>query len=154
VTFYFEEFSLDVDRLLLTARHRTIALTQKAFDLLVLQLEAQPRVVPKAELHERLWPGTFVSESSLATLINGLRGIFGDDPRNPRLIRTVQRGGVKASRVSPSRMFRFESNVYLPAVRLTFVNSDYLTFSRTSATETARISEPPIWSAEPATCGL
>src|SRR5215475_11427836 len=58
VTFHFEEFSLDVHSRLLTAGHRTIPLTPKAFDLLVLLLDAQPRVVPKAELHQRLWPGT------------------------------------------------------------------------------------------------
>jgi DNA-binding winged helix-turn-helix (wHTH) protein len=93
VTFHFEAFSLDVHSRLLTAGHRTIPLTPKAFDLLVLLLEAQPRVVPKAELHKRLWPGTFVSESSLANLINSLRAILGDDPKKPRLIRTVHRVG-------------------------------------------------------------
>lgn len=91
--FHFEEFSLDVHSRLLTTGHRTIPLTPKAFDLLVLLLEAQPRVVPKAELHKRLWPGTFVSESSLASLINGLRAVIGDNPKNPRLIRTVHRVG-------------------------------------------------------------
>jgi DNA-binding winged helix-turn-helix (wHTH) protein len=84
---------VDVDSRLLTAARRTIPLTPKAFDLLVLLLEAQPRVVPKAELHQHLWPGTFVSESSLANLINGLREILGDDPKKPRLIRTVHRVG-------------------------------------------------------------
>ena len=93
MTFHFEAFTLDVHSRLLTAGRRTIPLTPKAFDLLVLLLEAQPRVVPKAELHQRLWPGTFVSESSLANLINGLREILGDDPKKPRLIRTVHRVG-------------------------------------------------------------
>ena len=32
-------------------------LTPKAFDLLALLIAAAPRVVPKAEIHERLWPG-------------------------------------------------------------------------------------------------
>jgi DNA-binding winged helix-turn-helix (wHTH) protein len=93
VTFHFEEFSLDVHSRLLTAGHRTVPLTPKAFDLLVFLLEAQPRVVPKTELHKRLWPGTFVSESSLANLINGLRASLGDNPKHPRLIRTVHRVG-------------------------------------------------------------
>jgi DNA-binding winged helix-turn-helix (wHTH) protein len=117
VTFHFEEFSLDVHSRLVTAGHRTIPLTPKAFDLLVLLLEAHPRVVSKAELHERLWPGTYVSESSLANLINGLRATLGDDPKRPRMIRTAHRvgyafGGPVTREDAPTRPS--------PAVRVTY----------------------------------
>jgi DNA-binding winged helix-turn-helix (wHTH) protein len=64
-------------------------LTPKAFDLLSLLVEQSPRVVPKAELHERLWPGTFVTDAALSSLVKELRRVLGDrDPVAP-LIRTA-----------------------------------------------------------------
>jgi DNA-binding winged helix-turn-helix (wHTH) protein len=68
-------------------------LSPKALQLLVLLLEARPRAVAKAQIHERLWPDTFVSDSSLARLASEVRGAIGDDARHPRLVRTVHRHG-------------------------------------------------------------
>jgi hypothetical protein len=36
-----------------------------------------------------IWPGTYVSESTLAVVVNGVRHALGDDARQPRFIRTV-----------------------------------------------------------------
>ena len=40
-----------------------------------------------------IWPGTYVSESTLAVVVTGLRQALGDDARQPRFIRTVHRFG-------------------------------------------------------------
>ncbi len=56
-------------------------------------LACRPRAVAKAEIHERLWPDTFVSDSSLARLASEVRAAIGDDARHPRLLRTVHRHG-------------------------------------------------------------
>ena len=42
-----------------------IHVSNKAFDLLAMLIERRPEAVSKADLHARLWPGTFVSPSSL-----------------------------------------------------------------------------------------
>jgi len=47
----------------------------------------------RAETHDRLWPGTFVSEASLRQVVMELRRALGDDPREPRCVRTVRRFG-------------------------------------------------------------
>jgi hypothetical protein len=47
----------------------------------------------KSDLLQRLWPETFVIEKNLANLVSELRGALGDDPANPRFIRTVLRYG-------------------------------------------------------------
>jgi hypothetical protein len=47
----------------------------------------------KSNLQQRLWPGTFVVEKNLANLIGELRAALGDNPSNPRFIRTVHRFG-------------------------------------------------------------
>ena len=64
-------------------------LSPKAFRLLELLLEAAPRALPKAEIYEKLWPGTFVSEASLTRLVAEVRAAIGDNARQPSFIRTV-----------------------------------------------------------------
>jgi DNA-binding winged helix-turn-helix (wHTH) protein len=58
----FGAFTLDDARRALLRGDTAIHLTPKAFDLLALLASEAPRVVNKTELHERLWPGTFVSD--------------------------------------------------------------------------------------------
>jgi len=72
---------------------RALHLTPKAFDLAHVLISEAPRVVSKRELHERLWPGTFVSESSLTGLIKELRRVLDDDDDGMPVIRTVHRVG-------------------------------------------------------------
>jgi DNA-binding winged helix-turn-helix (wHTH) protein len=64
-------------------------LTPKAFDLLALLVREAPRVVPKAELHRALWPGTFVSDAALASLVKEVRRELRDRGQPASLIRTV-----------------------------------------------------------------
>jgi hypothetical protein len=68
-------------------------LSPKALQLLELLLAARPRAVAKAEIHERLWPDTFVADSSLARLASEVREAIGDDARHPTLVRTIHRHG-------------------------------------------------------------
>src|SRR6185436_18188104 len=70
-----------------------VAITPKAFDLLGALLEARPRALSKAELMERLWPGTFVTAASLAQLVTEVRRLLGDSARAPRYVRTLHRFG-------------------------------------------------------------
>lgn len=65
----------------------------KAFQFLALLLEARPRAVTKQDIHDRLWPKAFVSDSSLPRLAAEVRTAIGDDARKPRLLRTVHRFG-------------------------------------------------------------
>ncbi len=69
------------------------ALPPKAFVLLDLLIARRPNAVSKEEIHEQLWPGTFVSDASLANLVAELRATLGDDARRPRIIRTIHRFG-------------------------------------------------------------
>ena len=72
---------------------RASVLPLKAFTLLDLLIARRPNAVSKEEIHERIWPGTFVSDASVANLVAELRGVLGDDARKPRIIRTVHRFG-------------------------------------------------------------
>jgi DNA-binding winged helix-turn-helix (wHTH) protein len=89
----FDSFVFDPDRRLLSNDGVSIHLTPKAFDLLGTLLDAAPRVLAKAELHERLWPNTVVTDATLVGLIKELRRALNDNDRTTPIIRTVPRFG-------------------------------------------------------------
>ena len=68
---------------------RSVHLSPKAFRLLELLLEERPRALTKAELQEKIWPKTFVSEANLASLAAEARRAIGDRARGSKLLRTV-----------------------------------------------------------------
>ena len=93
----FGPFALDSVRRQLTREGREVHLTPKAYALLALLVAEAPRVMPKRELHDRLWPGTFVSDATLVGLVKELRRALDDrDPRAP-IIRTAHGVGYAIS---------------------------------------------------------
>jgi len=56
---------------------RPVALTPKAFDVLVLLLSRQGRLITREELLSNLWPDTFVEESNLTGVIWAVRKALG-----------------------------------------------------------------------------
>lgn len=86
----FADFTLDWGARLLHSRGRgEIRLSPKAFDLLCLLVERRPAVVEKSELHNHIWPATFVVEANLNVLIAEIRRALGDDAKQSRFIRTA-----------------------------------------------------------------
>jgi hypothetical protein len=61
----------------------------KAYKLLEILLASRPKALSKDKLQDQLWPNTFVSERSLARLVDVLRDCVGDEAKNSRFIRTV-----------------------------------------------------------------
>ncbi len=92
-TVQFAGFLFDEDRRQLLHGRELLHVEPKAFDLLALLLSRRPNAVSKAEIHESIWRGAHVSESSLPGLVGDLRTALGDDPKQPRFIRTVPRYG-------------------------------------------------------------
>ena len=88
----FRAFVLHTDRRQLLRDGTEIHLTTKAFELLAFLIDRAPAVVSKAEIHERLWPATFVSDATLVGLVKEVRRALGGDGEAP-LIRTVHRVG-------------------------------------------------------------
>jgi DNA-binding winged helix-turn-helix (wHTH) protein len=90
---HFGEFALDRDSRQLWRGQEELRLVPKAFDLLELLLSERPRAVSKDRIRDRLWPKTFVSESTLTSLVVDLRAALGDRARKPQYVRTVHRLG-------------------------------------------------------------
>lgn len=64
-------------------------LAPKAFDLLDLLITHRPNVVAKERIRNRLWAGSYVSDSTLATVVDEVRAAPDEDAREPRLLRTL-----------------------------------------------------------------
>lgn len=89
----FGDFTLDTVSRQLLQDQSFIHLSPKAFDLLYLLLEQRPRALSKGELHERLWPSTFVSDATLSSLVAEVRTALGERAGRARFVRTVHRFG-------------------------------------------------------------
>jgi DNA-binding winged helix-turn-helix (wHTH) protein len=85
----FGSFVFDPSTRQLTQHHKPVHITSKAIDLLILLSSRSPQAVSKKEIHQHLWPHTFVSEMSLTTLVYELRASLGESARRQRHVRTV-----------------------------------------------------------------
>lgn len=100
MTARFGRFTLDSESRQITHDAKGgVHLTPKAFDLIALLIAEAPRVVRKAELHERLWPGTFVSDATLVGLVKEIRRALDDRDSSSPLVRTAHGVGYAFSGV-------------------------------------------------------
>src|SRR5262245_48129891 len=63
--------------------------TPKAFDVLAVLVKEAPRVVSKSEVHDRVWPGTFVSDATLAGVVKEVRRALDDRDADAPIVRTA-----------------------------------------------------------------
>ena len=117
----FGPFTLDLESRQLTRAGREIHLEPKAFELLSALVLERPKALSKADLQERLWPGTFVAEANLSNLVAEIRAALGDPARAPKFVRTAHRFGyafcgdavplTDAGDAAPARLWcRLEAN--------------------------------------------
>jgi TolB-like protein/DNA-binding winged helix-turn-helix (wHTH) protein/Tfp pilus assembly protein PilF len=96
----FGPFRLDVKDLVLKRDGAEIPLTMKAVETLLVLVENAGHVMGKEALLDRVWPGTFVNEATLAQNILTLRKALGKQASGEDYIGTV-----------PKRGYRFEAPV-------------------------------------------
>ena len=89
----FGDFELSPARRVLADGGRVVPLIPRYFDLLVLLIEQRERAVGKQEIFDRVWSDVVVSDSALTQAIRIIRRTLGDDPREPKFVRTVSRHG-------------------------------------------------------------
>jgi TolB-like protein len=91
-TYCFDRFTLDLCRsTLMTADGSEIPLRPKSFALLRHLIENPGRLITRDELMHVLWPGTFVTDESVAQCIRDVRRALGND--GERWLRTLPRRG-------------------------------------------------------------
>jgi DNA-binding winged helix-turn-helix (wHTH) protein len=99
-TLEFGRFRVLLRRRQLLAEGVPVELGTRAFDLLLVLLEADGSLVTKEDLLERVWPGIVVSEENLKVQISALRKALGSDRD---LIRTEFGRGYRFTGVLCSR---------------------------------------------------
>jgi DNA-binding winged helix-turn-helix (wHTH) protein len=89
----FSDFTLSTRQRLLIRDGQPLPLIPRYLDLLVFLIERRRDAVHRREIFDRVWSDVIVSDSALSQAIRTLRRTLGDDPREPRFIRTVSRHG-------------------------------------------------------------
>jgi TolB-like protein/Flp pilus assembly protein TadD len=91
----FGRFRLDAAGPLLFHEGQVVSLPPKEADALLLLLENAGNVVEKEELYKRLWPDTFVGESSLTRTISLLRRTLTRNSKGQQYICTISKRGYR-----------------------------------------------------------
>ena len=86
----FADVEIQPDERRVLVSGQLVTLGARAFDLLMCLLENRDRVVSKADLLERVWPGLVVEESNLTVHVAALRKCLG-----PQAIATVSGRGYR-----------------------------------------------------------
>ena len=86
--YFFEDFQVDTSRKLLLRlpAGKAIALTHKAFEVLLLLVENRGNLVSKTDLMARVWQDSFVEEANLTQTISILKN-FGRKSESASLYR-------------------------------------------------------------------
>jgi eukaryotic-like serine/threonine-protein kinase len=100
VLYEFGPFQVDPDKRVLLREHQPVAITPKAFEMLLALLRHSREVVTKESLMKALWPDAFVEEANLSQNIFVLRKALGDTPEDRRYIVTL-----------PGQGYRFTAHV-------------------------------------------
>jgi len=115
-TYEFGPFRLIPAERQLLCDGQVVALTPKAFDLLLVLVEQSGHLVEKDELLKQVWPDSFVEEANLSVKMSALRRALGEGPNDHQYIETVPKRGyrfvarVNVVRDSPSPVFQQQSD--------------------------------------------
>lgn len=96
----FGPFRVDALRRLLLREGNQVRLPAKAFEILLVLLEENGRLVDKDELMRRVWPDAVVEENNLTVNMSALRKSLRESPRDHRYLVTV-----------PGRGYQFVADV-------------------------------------------
>lgn len=130
----FGPFEMDLTERLLMLDSQPVAIAPKWFDTLAALVENAGHVLGKDELMSRLWPGTFVEESSLSQNIFQLRKILSNGTPGHTYIETIPKRGYRfAAKVTEAGAHRrvlsardIRSIAVMPFVVLGDENATYL----------------------------
>ncbi len=120
--YVFEAFTLDAAERVLLRDGRPIALTPKAFDLLLLFVRHPRRLLEKATLLNQVWPDAIVEEANLAFQVSALRRVLDEGRTGESVIQTVPTKGYRfasaVARIHPPEVSSPSGNLALEGRRV------------------------------------
>src|SRR5260370_32761080 len=90
-SYEFGEWQVDPQNRLLMRQGRSVPITPKAFDMLIVLIKNSGQLVGKAELLQALWGDTSVAANILSVNLSTLRKALGEDG-NRYILTTAGRG--------------------------------------------------------------
>jgi TolB-like protein/DNA-binding winged helix-turn-helix (wHTH) protein/Tfp pilus assembly protein PilF len=91
----FDDFELDLAAWQLTRAGRPLPIEPKGLALLALLIERRGEVVSKADILDAVWADATVTENAMVRVVAHLRGLLGDDAKDPKYIETVHTRGYR-----------------------------------------------------------
>lgn len=95
VIYEFGQFRLDREARLLLSDGKTVLLTPKVLDLLLVLVDKRGQLLTKDDLMKAVWPDTFVEEGNLTSNISILRKELGEPPGGGEYIETIPKRGYR-----------------------------------------------------------
>jgi Tol biopolymer transport system component/DNA-binding winged helix-turn-helix (wHTH) protein len=93
--YQFGRFRLDPAERLLLLEGKAVALTPKAFDVLLALVQQPGHLLEKEVLLKAVWPDSFVEESNLADNVSRLRKALGEGESGQKFIETIPKRGYR-----------------------------------------------------------
>src|SRR5262245_16660594 len=94
-TYEFGSFRLETSECRLSRDGEMVPLTPKVYNILIVLLEHNGRLVEKERLMQIIWPDTYVEEGNLVANISILRKALGESQGKPQFIETVPKRGYR-----------------------------------------------------------
>ena len=142
----FAGFRFDPAQQLLLRDGKPVSLTPKTFELLLVLLQSNGRLLSKDELMRKLWPDSFVEDANLTVNISALRKALGDahDGEGRELIETVPKRGYRFLPTVTELLEESESSTgaRAPAVRLAMTPAEPVADERESRLKTPERAAP------------
>lgn len=115
-TYEIGPFSVLPDERRLLFDGKQIALTPKAFDILLLLIQHSGQVLEKKEIMDQIWPDAFVEEATLAQNIFILRKALGENATGVQYIETIPKRGYRfAAEVKKSCLESSKPQAHTPS---------------------------------------
>jgi Tol biopolymer transport system component/DNA-binding winged helix-turn-helix (wHTH) protein len=93
LSYEFDCFTIDVKNQRLMRDGELVPLSAKTFEILLVLVENNGRVLEKNDLLNRIWPETFVEEINLNVHISNLRKALGESAAHHQYIKTIPKKG-------------------------------------------------------------
>jgi DNA-binding winged helix-turn-helix (wHTH) protein len=93
--YYFGSFCLDEAERQLSRNGKTVRVSPKAFDVLLVLVQNKGCLVTKESLLKEVWPDVFVEEANLSVNIAGLRKALAEGETEEQSIETVPKQGYR-----------------------------------------------------------
>jgi adenylate cyclase len=86
---------VELDLNSITSTKKKVSVEPKVMEVLAYLADHPGEVLPKEQIINAVWSGTYVSEEVLRYSISELRKAFDDDAKNPSVIQTIARRGYR-----------------------------------------------------------